>query len=423
MTFATALAYLAGLNESRIRPGLERMERALVSLGSPHLNFPHVVIGGTNGKGSVVSLMASVLGAAGFTVGRYTSPHLSRFEERIVTGKTPVSSVELQDLVDTVKASHVELSYFEFATAMALVHFGRRPVDIALLEVGLGGRWDATNATDPMISIITSVAMDHADWLGESIEKIAAEKSMIMRPNRPLVVNGAGPAALETILGEVHSSGSVPVLNGRDFSAGWESPGGTMWFKGRRWNLSGLTLGLPGSFQIENAGTSLAALECLDERGFPVSGSAVAGGMAAARWPGRFQDLGGTPRILVDSAHNRAAVRSLVRSLDKVQNVVWLFSALKDKDLEGMAAEMLQAGKRFVLVPLAHPRACSLEEMKKRMPGGAQITAVGTVAEGLKKAVSQAGATEIAVAAGSVCLAGRVLEEMGNREPQAGSNK
>lgn len=417
MTLPPALAYLAGLKESRIRPGLERIEKALVSLGSPHQKYPHVVVGGTNGKGSVVSLMGSVLEAAGFSVGRFTSPHLSRFEERIVIDGTLVSESELQDLVDTVRGARVGLSYFEFATAMALMHFARRPVDIALLEVGLGGRWDATNATDPMISVITSVAVDHADWLGTTVEKIALEKAMIMRRDRPLVINGVGTAALEIILREADSCGSIPVIGGKDFSADREDRGGTVRFDGRRWNFSGISLGLPGSFQVENAATSLAALETLDERGFPVTVSAVEEGMAAARWPGRFQDLGGTPGILVDSAHNRAAARSLVWSLDETRDVVWLFSALDDKDLEGMAVEMLKAGDRFVLVPLAHPRACSLEEMKRRMPGGARTTSAPTVAEGLKEAASQAGEEGTVVAAGSVFLAARVLEEMKNPVP------
>jgi dihydrofolate synthase/folylpolyglutamate synthase len=333
------------------------------------------------------------------------------FEERIVIDGDMLDPHELQDLVDTVRSTEVELTYFEFATAMALVHFSRRSVDIALLEVGLGGRWDATNATTPMVSVITSIAFDHEEWLGQTVEKIALEKAMIMRRGCPLVMNGTAAAALETVLREAGSCGSIPVVRGKDFSVSREEPDDTIRFDGRRWNLSGISLGLAGAFQVENAATSLAGLECLDERGFPIPESAIREGMAAARWPGRFQDMGGTPRILVDSAHNPAAARSLVQALGETGEVVWLFSALRDKDVEGMAVEMLRAGNRFVLVPLLHPRACVVGEMAERMPTGARIIMAASVGEGLESAVSLAGRTGTVVVAGSVFLAASVLEE------------
>jgi len=409
----SALAYLAGLKESRIRPGLERIQRALDALGSPHLNFPHLIVGGTNGKGSVVALAGSVLETAGFSVGCFTSPHLHGFEERIVINREPVNPEELQDLVETVKACGVELSYFEFATAMALVHFSRHHVDIALLEVGLGGRWDATNATDPMISVITSVELDHKEWLGENIEKIGVEKAMILRPGRPLIVNGAGPAALEAILATAQSFNAIPLIGGRDFSCGWEPSGRTMWFKGRRWDLSVISPGLPGLFQMENTATALATLECLAEKGFSMDSGVVIRGIAGARWPGRFHDLGGSPKIIVDAAHNPAAVRWLIRSLGE-KKIVWLFSAFSDKDIEVMTEAMAAAGKDFVLVPMDHPRACPLEEMKKRMKSGSRVTTAATVAEGLKLASSLAGPEGTVVAAGSIHLAAKVLKESGS---------
>ena len=421
MTRPSALAYLAGLKESRIRPGLERIRRALVLLGSPHLNFPHHIVGGTNGKGSVIALAGSVLEAAGFSVGRYTSPHLHSFEERIVVDGAAVGSSDLEDLVDVVRACGVELSYFEFATAMAAVHFSRHRVDIALLEAGLGGRWDATNATDPLVSVITSVDMDHTEWLGEDIRGIALEKAMISRPNRPLVVGETGPDALEAILSAARSVNSIPIVSGREFSSGWGPSGEGMWFKGTKWEMSGLRPGLPGLFQVRNAATALAALERLDGGGFPMDLPAVARGIAAARWPGRFHDLGGSPRVLVDAAHNTAAVRCLVQSLGGEREVVWLFSALSDKDIEGMGEVMLSAGERFVLVPLDNPRACPLEEMKRRMPPRAGVTAAADVPEALRLARSLAGSGGTVVAAGSIYLAAEVLREAGRGEAFPGS--
>jgi dihydrofolate synthase/folylpolyglutamate synthase len=416
MTYESALAYLAGLNESRIRPGLGKISRALISLGSPQFKYYHVVVGGTNGKGSVVTLMASILESAGYHVGRYTSPHLHRFEERIAVDGDSLDPVELEDLVLTIKALGIDLSYFEFATAMALVHFARRPVDIALLEVGIGGRWDATNVTDPILSVITSIAVDHREWLGDSLEEIAAEKAMIMRRARPIIVGGAGSEALGVILKEADRVGSRVILSGRDFSARWEGTGSTLHFEGRKWGIPGLKLGLAGGFQLENAAISLAALECLADEGFIIPRTAVFEGLATASWPGRYQDLGGQPNILVDSAHNRAAVKALVQSLGVEQNIVWLFSALRNKDLEGMAGEMLCAGNRFVLVPLDHPRAYKLDDMKNRMPVGSIWTTAVSTGEGLREAVRQAGAGGRVVAAGSVFLAAAVLETIRGKE-------
>jgi dihydrofolate synthase/folylpolyglutamate synthase len=421
MTYETALAYLAGLNESGIRPGLERIEKALSFLGSPHLKFPHVLIGGTNGKGSVVSMMGSVLQKAGFLTGRYTSPHLNRFEERIVVGTDSLSPEHLTDLVDLVMTSDAELSYFEFATAMALVHFAAEKVDIALLEVGLGGRWDATNATDPILSVITSVAEDHREWLGDTIEEIAAEKSMIVRRNRSLIVNGVEPAALNVIRKRADYLSSRLILGGQDFNIRWAEPPDTVHYTGRRWDLPGLRLGLGGRFQLENAATSMAALECLIEEGFPVPEVAVIEGLATVQWPGRFQDLGGDPKILVDSAHNRPAVQALVQSLDAGQDIVWLISVLRDKDLEGMAGEMLQRGDRFVLVSLDHKRSCSLAEMQRRVPGNAAVVTAQTVEEGLTKAIAQAGKDGIVVVAGSIFLAAAVLKVMEKQNPESRS--
>lgn len=416
MTYETAVAYLAGLNESRIRPGLERIEKALSFFGSPHLKFPHVLIGGTNGKGSVVAMTGSVLEEAGLRVGRYTSPHLKRFEERIVVDGEPLPSDLLEDLVNVVRASGLELSYFELATTMALVYFEKMSVDIGLLEVGLGGRWDATNGTDPCLSVLTGIGVDHAGWLGDSVGKIAGEKAMIMRRNRPVVINGAGPEALEVLLDHSSTLHCPVFLGGRDFFSRWEDQDKTMHFKGSLWDLGGLEIGLKGCFQKENAATSLAALECLARMDFPVREDAVIRGLAAARWPGRFHDLEGDPKIIVDSAHNRSAAEALVQSLGTGRDVVWLFSALGDKDIEGIAEELVSSGKRFVLVPLDHPRACSVDDLEKSMPDNAEVKKSKSIKEGLRKAVNMAGKGGTVVAAGSIFLAGAVLEEMRGRD-------
>lgn len=417
MTYELALSYLASLNESRIKPGIERMEEGLSALGSPHMKFPHLLVGGTNGKGSVVSFMGAALSGAGHRAGLFTSPHLHKFEERIVVDSHTVTRNELPGLVQAVKDVGVEMTYFEFATVMALLYFARQSVDLAILEVGLGGRWDATNATDPVISVITSVELDHQNWLGHTLEEIAREKSGIMRSEKPVVVGPMGSAAREVVLQQAEAVGARVILFERDFIAGRDPTGSSLHFEGMRWSIKGVVPGLKGLFQLDNAACALAALEALAASGFEVSEEKAVQGIESARWPGRFQEVEGSPPIIVDAAHNQAAVKALIASLDKGIPVVWLFSVLSDKDLEGMAGEMTRLGHRFVLVPLDHPRGMTARELEERMPEGADIIRVSNVRQGVEEARKLAGEKGCVVVAGSVVLAGEVLKELGTQYP------
>jgi dihydrofolate synthase/folylpolyglutamate synthase len=410
MTYELALSYLASLNESRIKPGLERIREALSALGSPHLKFPHVLVGGTNGKGSVVSFMGTALSGAGYHAGLFTSPHLHRFEERIVVGGHPVTRDELPSLVQAVKDTRVEMTYFEFVTAMALFYFARQGVDLAILEAGLGGRWDATNASEPMLSMITSVDLDHQHWLGHTLGEVAQEKSGIMRNQKPVVVGPLGSIAKEVILRQAEAVGARVIEFGRDFNARWEVTSSGLQFEGMKWSIKGLVPGLKGLFQLDNAACALAALEALEASGFEISREEAVRGIESARWPGRFQEVDSSPPIIVDAAHNQAAVKALVDSLGEGKQVVWLFSALSDKNLGGMIGEMTHLGNRFVLVPLNHPRGRTVLELEDEMPEGAYIKGASNVRQGIEKAVRLAGEKGRVVVAGSVVLAGEVLK-------------
>jgi len=412
MTYKLALSYLASLDESRIKPGLERIREALSALGSPHRSFPHVLVGGTNGKGSVVAFMGTALSVAGFRTGLFTSPHLSRFEERIAVGSRNLAGDDLPGLVRDVKKTGVPMTYFEFTTAMALLHFARQEVDLAVLEVGVGGAWDATNATDPILSIITSVDLDHRQWLGETVEEVAAEKAGILRGQRPLVVGPMGPAAQRVLLMEADAAGAEVLLFGRDFNGCREAAADTMRYTGPSWNVSGFVPGLRGEFQIENAACALAGLETLSARGFRITPEQATRGVRSTRWAGRLEVFDGLPRIIVDAAHNPAGIRALTASLLTCDNVVWLFSALADKDLGGMTMEMVRISNRFVLVPLDHPRGRSVADMESQMPDGAEIRKVSSVQQGLLEARRLAGPSGCVVTAGSVFLAGAVLQEL-----------
>ena len=412
MTYELALSYLASLNESRIKPGLERIRETLAALGSPHLQYPHVLVGGTNGKGSVVSFMGAALSAAGYRAGIFTSPHLQNFEERIVVDSRAVTRDELPGLVEAVKEAGVEMTYFEFATVMSLLYFARQRVDLAILEVGLGGRWDATNATDPVFSVITSVELDHQEWLGQTLEEVAREKSGIMRKDKPVIAGSMVSAARKIVLEQAEAVGSRVILSGRDFRAVRNATGSCLQFEGMKWSINKLVPGLKGQFQLDNAACALASLEVLSGSGFEIRQVDAVRGIESAWWPGRFQVFEGSPPIIVDAAHNRAAVKALVASLDKGIPVVWLFSALSGKDIGGMTAEMTPLGSRFVLVPLDHPRAITVRELEVEMPEGCYIKRVSNVRQGIEEALNLAGRKGCVVVAGSVVLAGEVLREL-----------
>ena len=419
MTPELAFSYLASLNESRIRPGFERIEEVLKRLGNPHKQYPHMLVAGTNGKGSVVSMICSGLSASGLNPGRFTSPHLHSFTERIAVGRNPITPDELALLVSDVRDADVDLTYFEFATAMALLHFKRVKVDVAVLEVGLGGRWDATNVTDPFLSVITSVDMDHEKWLGSSVEEVASHKAPVMREGKPVIVGPVSPPAGDVIVQYADRIGAQAAFSGTDFYASWEQGGQTLQFKGRMWSMDGVHLGLPGRFQLGNAACALAALETMASKGWSITAGDALQGVGHSRWPGRFQLIQGTPDVLVDAAHNPAAVRALVDSMEGVESVVWLVSALEEKDLEGMANQMAHKGNRIVLVPMDHPRAARVQDMARKLPGGFEIRSAESVRHGLELARVWAGNSGTVVVAGSVFLAAKVLEVLGIQDPSS----
>jgi len=409
MTYQEAANFLSGLTETRIKPGLERITRVLKVLGHPESAYPQIVIGGTNGKGSTAAFACSILEAAGYRTGLYTSPHLRNFEERIRVGSRLLSSEEFASLVADIRDTGVDLSYFEFATAMALLHFSHSGIDMALLEVGLGGRWDATNAVDPLVSVVTGVAMDHGDWLGETLEQVALEKTQILRPGKPGILGKIPPEVREAVLGEARSIGARIRLLGEDFRL--VPVGDKLVYTGSNWNIDGLDPGLKGPFQLNNAACALAAIESLEKSGFNIPTFGVRKGLAEVAWPGRFHVVRESPRLIVDSAHNPDAVGALVNALEGCEKpLVWFFSALEDKDIRGMAELMGNRGGTVFLVELDHPRAVGVDRLAETFSGtGLEYFRESSILSGLGNAVAKAGAGGTVVVAGSVYLAGSVL--------------
>lgn len=392
------------------RPGLGRMEELLHKLGDPHLGQKYVHVAGTNGKGSVCAMLASILCAAGYRTGLYTSPHLLRYNERIAVNGEEVSDGQLACLAGRVRAAAETMAdpptTFELLTAMALLHFRQQKCDIAVLEVGLGGRLDATNAIgSPEVAIIASLALEHTEILGDTIEKIAFEKGGIIKSGCVAVSYDSAPQAL-SVLCALCESRCVPFrridmdclrLKSRDWSGqrfDWE-------------DLEGLFLPLLGEHQLHNACLALEAVSVLRERGWNISDEHIRKGLASTRWPARFEVLAQDPVTILDGAHNPQCAVALAKGLASHlpgQKATVLMGALRDKDWEAMASAVAPFAARFLCVSPDSERALPAGELAAHLRRkGLDAEVCESAADGIEKALTTGGPVVIF---GSLYLAG-----------------
>jgi dihydrofolate synthase/folylpolyglutamate synthase len=350
---------LEAIDSSRITPGLERIRLLLEALGNPQLAYPTAIIGGTNGKGSIAAMLTAIGRAAGHRVGLYTSPHLAAVEERFHVDGERISAAGLDAQLGVVLAAADKLaedglidqepSYFEILTAVAFRYFAQARVELAVLEVGLGGRWDATNVTRPRIAVIASVALDHQQYLGDDLLSIAAEKAAIIPPGGMGVTAAQSPAVLDVIRRHSESvgatlweSGSFPAVVRRTD----EQLRHTIDCVGRLRDYVGLEIALPGEHQVENAQCAILAAEALDRRRLRISSDAIWAGLRSAEWPGRCEWIGDHPPVLLDAAHNPAAAQALAAYLWELRRrktfdrLHLVFATLSDKDTEGIATAL-----------------------------------------------------------------------------------
>jgi dihydrofolate synthase / folylpolyglutamate synthase len=419
-TPAEALAFFSRLSPSSIKLGLERVEAALEALGHPERRYPALHVAGTNGKGSTCAFASSALHAAGHRVGLYTSPHLVRVNERIRVDGVEISDECFGQRILEVLERHPEaatsLTYFEFGTVVAFWHFAREAVDVAVVEVGLGGRLDATRACQPLVTTITPVSFDHMEYLGHTLDAIAGEKAGILKPGVPLVLSRQEPealAAIERIAGPL----GVPMLReGRDFGLVSDPERGLV-YTGPGLSLEGLTLGLRGEHQRQNAAVALASLERLSARGPRVPREALRAGVAGARWPGRLEELGGAPPLLLDGAHNPAGVAVLLdglRSLYPGRRVHCVFGVVADKDRGPMLRALLPSCTSVHLTPLETPRSLAperyLEEVRALC---ANAHAYSSLDAALSGAQALAVSSDVVLCTGSLFLVGSVRAKWG----------
>ena len=397
-----AATYLSSRIRLGMKFGLETMRALMAALGHPEHAFPSLLVAGTNGKGSVVAYADSVLRASGRRVGRYTSPHLIRVNERIVVSGRAISDRALDREVARVRAAAeamgaagelpAEPTYFEVLTAAAFLYFQRVRVDIAVLEVGMGARLVATNVVDPLATAIVTVDRDHEAYLGTTLAAIAREKAGVLRRGRVTVL---GPMAAEAraAIGKAADGVGARIVEAKTPKA----------------HLSPL----PGAHQLANAAVAVALLGEARAAGVDVDLSKVADGVARTRWPGRLQRLPGRPPLLVDGAHNPAAARALAEELRRAGPFVLVFAAMKDKDIAAMGRILFPLARKVVLTRVPGSRAAPPEEMARVVGAAARgARKVERVREALSLARRLAGPRGLVVAAGSLYLAGEVLRSV-----------
>lgn len=398
---------------------LERMEDFSALMGSPHAAYPTIHVAGTKGKGSVSALCASALRAGGYKVGLYTSPHLNDFRERIQVNGQMISELDFAAIVEQIKPVAPQLpgiTSYEIQTMLGFLYFARQQVDIAVVEVGLGGRLDSTNIVTPMVSVITSISYDHTRVLGDTLAQIAAEKGGIIKPGVPLVSSPQQPEALN-MLQQIAAERQAPLtLVGRDltFSQTHNSLQGQSITLEMEGESAEFELPLLGEHQAENAATAYATLRVLGEQGWQLPQSAIRQGFAEVCWPGRFEIVRQAPYVVLDGAHNRYSAAKLSQAISAYfpsAKVVLLFGASEDKDIPAIFAELLPGVDTLLPVQAEHPRASTVENLvEMAAPYACEVRILPSIEEALRQGQQIAGPDGVVVATGSLYLVGEARQ-------------
>ncbi|MEK7273860.1 MAG: folylpolyglutamate synthase/dihydrofolate synthase family protein, partial [Candidatus Desantisbacteria bacterium] len=353
MNYEKSIAYLEDLQQFGIQLGLERVICLLELMGNPHKGLKYIHVAGTNGKGSTVSFLASILKHSGYRVGVYTSPHLLRFNERITIQETASLEDEIPDedivrlteqITNYIESSCLQVTYFEATTAIAFAYFAEKQPDFVILEVGLGGRLDATNVIIPQVSIITNISLEHTAVLGNTIEEIAVEKAGIIKQGIPVVCGVMDEKALSTIknIAEERHAPLHTVTHTAEYGL-------------YPYKLSDIHLSLPGAHQLQNAACAVLAAEVLEGQGVKINDSQIPFALAHTCWPGRLQVIEQKPLIIVDGAHNPAGARVLRQAINDCftyDQLILVLGILDDKDQTVMMRELIADNQRLKLLIL-----------------------------------------------------------------------
>lgn len=393
-TYGAAIDWLFGTQNRGVKLGLDNVRRLLATLSAPQNELRFIHVAGTNGKGSVCAMIDSICRAVGIKTGLFTSPHLVRFNERIQINGLPIDDAEVLRGIRRIRALIDEErhpTFFEITTALAFDYFRDQGVDLVILETGLGGRLDATNVVNPLVSVLTSIDMDHQKWLGHTLAEIAAEKAGIIKPGVP-VVSGPQFAEVRIVLEQIAAKHSAPISYA-------ELPG------------ERLFIGLAGSHQRLNAAIAVNAI-C--NAGIHATPLALQKGLANVYWPGRFQRVDG--RIILDGAHNPAATKCVVETWRECvgsQRATIIFGGLCDKDLQGMISTLSTLAARFLIVPIRSQRAASPADIESFVPKHLSAVQCGSAEQALELAYRF---NEQILVTGSLFLVGETLSILGSAQ-------
>jgi folylpolyglutamate synthase/dihydrofolate synthase len=416
---------------------LRRMVDLMALMGNPQNRYPIIHVAGTKGKGSTAAMIASVLQSNGYKVGLYTSPHLQEYTERIQIDRLELSRADLVRLVNDIRpfVEQVEdLTTFEITTALGFQAFAEAKVDIAVVEVGLGGRLDATNIITPLVSVITSLSYDHMNVLGNTLSQIATEKAGIIKPGRPIVL-APQEETPRKVIESIAAERSAPLIRvGIDFlyrplAHSLEGQSLDLWTRADQplmdqyiesagkstWQPLQLHMPLLGYHQVQNAATAYAALIEARKQGIAISDAAILKGFSEVRWPARFEILSRQPLLIVDSAHNQDSALKLRLALDDylgTQPVVLVFGVSEDKDIWGMFTQLMPRVRMLVATQSTHPRALAANKLVELAHQfGRPALATADISSALREAIKLAGQEAAVVVAGSIFVAAAAREE------------
>lgn len=416
MTYSSAIEYLYGLQRHGIKLGLDTMRALLDRLGDPHRRVRALHIGGTNGKGSTAAMAAAVLQCAGLRVGLYTSPHLVDFRERIRVNGEMIAENCVAALTERVRdaAAHLDPTFFEFTTAMAFLQFADAAVDVAVLEVGLGGRFDATNVVTPGACAITTIGLDHQEYLGPTEDAIAFEKAGIIKRGIPVVI-GRMEALARRVLQQAAEERSAPLWElGRDFAA-YDQGLGRFEYRSHHRVLADISCALPGSHQLDNAACAIALLEAAGQDLWSAAEPHVRDGLQTVQWEGRLEIIEREPVVLLDGAHNPSAAAALaayledVRRRDPSRRVVLVLAMMRDKDHAGFVAPLRAIVSEVIVTQAGLARSAPAQDLRKIFDGWSQPIHVAPVpADALEEAKRRAASRDLICVTGSLMLVGDI---------------
>lgn len=413
---AQAIAWVFDLQKFGIKFGLSSTLDLLARLGLPYQEGRYLHIAGTNGKGSVAAMLSAVLNLAGYPVGLYTSPHLVSMRERFRLRDREIPADGLLYLINRVRSvvdAAEPPTFFEFVTAMAILYFLEEKADPIILETGMGGRLDATNIVEPVVSVITNISRDHQDYLGRGLLAIAGEKAGIIKAGAPLVTYATQKSVLDLLRRTCRELGTPLYQGGVDFKAQGRGEG-RLNYHGLEKDLHGLSLSLTGRHQYRNAAVALAVLELLAGRGFAIGEADIREGLQQTCWPGRLEQVSQDPRILLDGAHNPGAALALAQALKNTRGngrLLLVMGIMADKEVDTILARLLPLAQTVIFTQPQYFRAATPADLARRAaPFNLETIQVPRVAEAIKRAQSLAGPEDRIVITGSLFTVGEAKE-------------